>query len=299
MKKLRIKYDFLGKSKFFILGSFLLCVFSIFLIWKNGFKYGVDFAGGIQMHVKFSSPVSPETLRGSLNIKSTVQSFGNDLEYLLRLEAIKPSEGGHKTQNDYIESLIGSLKNNFSKQNIQILKVDSVGSQIGEELKKNSLLAIFYCLLIILIYIGLRFDYTYSPPAVFCLFHDTLLTLGIFSLLGKEVNVQTLAAILTIIGYSLNDTIVTFDRIRENIEIYKGVRFFDIVNHSLNDVLSRTILTSLTTLMAIASMYFVAEGVIKDFAFTLGIGVFIGTYSSIYIASPLLLILEKIGQQKS
>ena len=146
----------------------------------------------------------------------------------------------------------------------------------------------------ILIYLGLRFDTKYAPAAVFCLFHDAIITMSIFSLFKLEVNAQTLAAILAIIGYSLNDTIVTFDRIRENYKILgKKQSFFNICNQSLNEVLSRTILTSLTTLLAICAMYIFADGVIKDFAFTLAIGVFIGTYSSIYIATPLLLFMNQ------
>ena len=179
-----------------------------------------------------------------------------------------------------------------------IRRVDSVGPQIGSELKRNGVLAAFYCLLMILIYVGLRFDYKYAPGAVFCLFHDAIITLGIFSLFGREVNVQTLAAILTIIGYSLNDTIVNFDRVRENVTVYRDHNFYTVMNRSLNDVLSRTLLTSVTTLLAVAAMYFLAGGVIRDFAFTLGIGIIVGTYSSIYVASPITLVMDRIQRNR-
>ena len=151
----------------------------------------------------------------------------------------------------------------------------------------------------ILIYVGLRFDYKYAPAAVLCLFHDAIVVLGVFSLIGHEVNVTILAAILTIIGYSLNDTIVNFDRIRENEEVFKGKALDLIVNRSINDVLSRTILTSLTTMLAVLSLYFLAGGVITDFALALGIGVVVGTYSSIYVASPIVLLVQKFMDKKA
>ena len=160
--------------------------------------------------------------------------------------------------------------------------------------KKNGLLAVLYSLIIILIYVGIRFDFQYAPPAVICLFHDAIITLGIFALLAREVNVQTLAAVLTIIGYSLNDTIVTFDRIRENVKAYRDMTFRDIINKSLNDVLSRTMLTSITTMLAVLAMLVFASGVIRDFAFTLAIGVVVGTYSSVFIASPLVLAFDRM-----
>ena len=193
---------------------------------------------------------------------------------------------------DFSSSIASKIKNRFS--GAQIRRIDSVGPQIGNELKRKGILAICYSLLLILIYLGLRFDYKYAPSAVFCLFHDSILTMAIFSLLGKEVNVQTLASVLAIIGYSLNDTIVTFDRIRENTALFfKKESFKEICNRSLNDVFSRTLLTSITTLLAVSAMWFLTSGVIKDFAFTLGIGVVIGTYSSIYVAAPLVVFLNR------
>jgi len=178
--------------------------------------------------------------------------------------------------------------------------MDSVGPQIGAELRQKGLLAVFYSLILILIYIGLRFDYKFAAAAVICLFHDAAWTMWIFSLFNLTVNVQTLAALLAIIGYSLNDTIVTFDRIRENEEFLgKKENFFFICNRSINDVLSRTLLTSITTLIAVGTMWFCTNGVIKDFAFTLGVGVIIGTYSSIYVATPLVVSIHHLHQKYS
>ena len=151
----------------------------------------------------------------------------------------------------------------------------------------------------ILVYLGLRFDNKYAPSAVFCLFHDAVITMSLFSIFNREINAQTLAAILAIIGYSLNDTIVTFDRIRENYEVEgKKKSFFEICNQSLNEVLSRTLLTSITTLLALLAMYHFADGVIQDFAFTLIIGIVVGTYSSIYVATPLLLFMNNLQEKQ-
>jgi len=173
--------------------------------------------------------------------------------------------------------------------------VDSVGPQIGSELRKKGILAVFYSLIMILIYLAIRFDYKFAPAAVICLFHDAILTMWVFALFDLAVSVQTLAALLAIIGYSLNDTIVTFDRIRENGEYFgKKESFFMLCNRSINDVLSRTLLTSITTMMAIGVMWFYTDGVIKDFAFTLGVGVVIGTYSSIYVATPLTVSFHRL-----
>ena len=173
-------------------------------------------------------------------------------------------------------------------------RVDTVGPQVGSELKRNGLLAAFYSFLVILIYVAMRFDYNYAPGAVLCLVHDSIFTLGIFAMLGREVNVQIMAAVLTLIGYSLNDTIVTYDRIRETYPNYKqfGLRF--IINKAINDMLGRTFLTAGCTLMAVTSLYFLGGGVISDIGFTLIIGILIGTYSSVYVAAPLILVMDSL-----
>lgn len=286
MKKKEI--NFLKLTPFFLSLSVLLVLLSFFTITKKGFNYGVDFAGGTEIQIQFSKTVTDVNIRKFLatqDLKNfNVQSFGAKNEFLIRLDSLNDKK---------LKILTDNFRSNFNSHGFVMRRVDSVGPQIGSELKKKGLLALFYSLLIILIYVGLRFDYEYAPGAVICLFHDTLLTLGIFALLGREVNLQTLAAVLTIIGYSLNDTIVTFDRIRENLSVYRDKAFPWIVNRSLNDVLSRTILTSFTTGLAVFAMYFWADGVIADFAFTLGIGVVVGTYSSIYIASPLVQFMAK------
>jgi preprotein translocase subunit SecF len=299
------RFDFLGKSTAFASVSIVLCIASLVMIVVQGFNYGIDFAGGTEVQVKFENSVEVAQVRKFAEDlgynDAAVQSIGEDSEFLIRLESVagKSDKETQKALNEMIDKITGGLASTFQTEGATIRRVDSVGPQVGSELKRNGLLAAFYSLLMILVYVGLRFDYKYAPGAVFCLFHDAIITLGIFAMIGHEVNIQTMAAILTIIGYSLNDTIVTFDRIRENVHVYRDSKFRFIVNRSLNDVLSRTLLTSVTTMLAVLAMFFLAGGVIKDFAFTLGIGIVIGTYSSMYVASPLVLLVDKLQNQKS
>ncbi len=298
------RFRFMDYAKPVAAVSAVIIVICLVVISQKGFNYGIDFAGGTEVQVQFETPVDVSKVRqftADMGYKgASVQSFGENNEYLIRLESIQGATEKETNQliNAMISKVTTGLGQTFSGAGAKIRRVDSVGPQIGNELKKNGMLAVLYSLLMILVYVGLRFDYKFAPGAVFCLFHDAIITLGIYSLFGREVNVQTMAAILTIIGYSLNDTIVTFDRIRENVENIKRMNFKDLINKSINDVLSRTLLTSITTLLAVAAMYFLAGGVIKDFAFTLAIGVIVGTFSSIYIASPLVLLADFI-QNKS
>lgn len=299
----RGKYEFVKKAPIFGGISFLLVIAAIALILTKGFNYGIDFIGGTEVQVKFGESIAVDKVRDFTDTlgfkKASVQSFGTDNEYLIRMEAMTGANEAETNRliNSTIKKITDGLKATFNSAELR--KVDSVGPQVGEELRSKGLLAVFYSLLMILIYVGFRFDYQFAPGAVICLFHDAVITLGIFSLLQKEVNVQTLAAVLTIIGYSLNDTIVNFDRVRENIPLFKGRDLGFVVNRSVNDVLSRTILTSITTLIAVACLYFIGTGVIRDLAFTLGIGVVIGTYSSIYVASPLTIFFDRLVTPKT
>ncbi|MCB0365914.1 MAG: protein translocase subunit SecF [Bdellovibrionales bacterium] len=299
------RFDFLKLGTAFAIISTILVLASLVLIATKGFNYGIDFAGGTEVQVQFNQAVEAGQVRSFTDEmgfnKASVQSFGEHNEYLIRLETVEGEND--KETNELLKTLIAKLTegltNSFASQGATIRRVDSVGPQVGAELKRNGVLAAFYCLLLILVYIGLRFDYKYAPGAVFCLFHDSIVTLGIFSMFGREVNVQTMAAILTIIGYSLNDTIINFDRIRENEGLFRDEKFPWIVNRAVNDVLSRTILTSLTTMLAVAAMYFIGEGVIQDFAFTMGIGIIVGTYSSIYVANPLVIFMDGVLNKKA
>ena len=295
------RFDFLSSSAYVTTISLILSLLALVGIIWQGFNYGIDFAGGNEIQVRFQDVPSVESLRKYLSekgfTKASVQSFGDENNEFLILT---DNNSGEMKQNaDRLTTLVESLKTDFTKQGVEIRRVDSVGPQIGSELKQQGILAVFYSLILILIYLSLRFDYRFAPAAVVCLFHDAVITMWIFTLFDLVVNVQTLAALLAIIGYSLNDTIVTFDRIRENVEFFhKKESFLKICNRSINDVLSRTMLTSLTTMIAVGAMWFYTDGVIKDFAFTLGIGVIIGTYSSIYVATPLVVFIDHLQGKK-
>ena len=298
------KFDFIGKAKMVLPFTFLIVAIGIFEIAYEGFDYGIDFAGGTEIQIQFDGDVTREELEATLAElgyeKNSLQKFGETNEWLIRLESIQTESDKKSNEqlNAMIAAVTGGVNTKFSDRNPNVRRVDSVGPQVGDELKRNGLLAAFYSLLMILIYIGLRFDYKYAPGAVFCLFHDTIVTLSIFAIFDREVNVQTMAAILTLIGYSLNDTIITFDRIRENERIYRDANFAELVNRSINDMLSRTVLTTMTTLVACSTLFYFADGTIRDIAFTLGIGIVIGTYSSIYVASMLVIVMDRYERRR-
>lgn len=294
------RFDFLKVSFPVTIVTTLVVIASLALIFTRGFNYGIDFAGGTEIQVQFASPVEASKVREFTTSmgypNASVQAFGEDNEFLIRIENVtgETESEANATLNETIQNLTSGLNSFFTSESPKVRRVDTVGPQVGNELKRNSTLALFYTLLLILIYVGLRFDYQYAPAAVFCLFHDAIVTLGIYSLFGLEVNIQTLAAVLTIIGYSLNDTIVIFDRIRENMTVYRGRDFKWLANRSVNDTLSRTILTSATTFMTVLAMYFIAGGVIADFALTMMIGIVLGTFSSMYVAIPLVMFFDKV-----
>jgi len=294
-----------GRFDFFALApmmgglSLLGMIISLVLIFTKGFNYGIDFAGGTEVQVKFAQAVNSDDLvklAGDVGFKNvSVQSFGDTHEYLIRTEALQGET--EKEANNQLHGMIvkleSELKSKFQLPADGMRRVDTVGPQIGNELKRNGLLAAFYSFLVILIYVAMRFDYKYAPGAVICLVHDALLTLGVFALLGRELNVQIMAAVLTLIGYSLNDTIVTFDRIRETIPTFRDYGLKFIINRAINDMLGRTLLTAGTTMLAVVALMIWGGGVIADIAFTLAIGIVVGTYSSIYVAAPLILVMEK------
>lgn len=293
------RIDFMKVAPLCVSISLIATVVSLGIIFGKGFRYGIDFAGGTEVQVQFASkpPLAEirtflEGIAGSV----MVQTLGENNELLIRMQMAEGQNDKeiNEKNNQMIEAVTTGLVEKFQLPQDAIRRVDAVGPQVGQELKTMGVLSVLYSLIMILIYVGLRFDFKYAPGAVLCLFHDAMITLGIFSLLGKEINIQIVAAILTIIGYSLNDTIITFDRIRENDILMKGKSETFIVNRSINDVLSRTILTSSTTLLSCVALYLFAGGVIEDLAFALGIGVIVGTYSSIYVASPLVVMTENL-----
>jgi preprotein translocase subunit SecF len=292
------KYDFLGISKYITVGTIILTILAMIVIGTKGFYYGVDFAGGIEMQVQFNKDMDAHRIRTFMSDlgypNANVQTIGGNAEFLLRLEMPrgKTDSETNKYVADTVEKIKSGLLTTFAADVPEIRRVDTVGPQVGAELRRNGILAGFYCLLLILVYVGLRFDYRFAPAAVFCLFHDAILTLGIYSLFNWEVTTQTMAAVLTIIGYSLNDTIVIFDRIRENKAIYRNQSLYWISNRSINETLARTLLTYFTTYLTVLAMFVFADGVIRDFALTMMIGMFLGAYSTVYVATPLMLVTD-------
>lgn len=294
------RFDFVGKVGLFGGISLLIFVASFVFLMIHGINYGIDFKGGTEIQVKFAKDVHIDEVRRAVEDlklgEVAVQSFGDQNEFLIRFQG--HSGGSDKETNDILNADITKIREvltgKFADRGADIRRVDTVGPQVGAELKRNGFLAVFYSLLVILVYVALRFDYKFAPGAVLCLFHDVVITLAIFIMVGKEVNVPILAALLSLIGYSLNDTIVVFDRIRETEHLYKdkGIRF--IINKSVNDMVVRTLITSGTTFTSALCLYLFAGGVVSDIAFAIAVGIFFGTYSSIYVAAPLVLIADKM-----
>lgn len=284
-----INIDFVGKRKIFISMSITLILIGIIsLIIKGGPKYGIDFAGGTIVQIKFKKPTKISELRKAMGKNVSVQSFGDSGdEFLLRFS--QSSADTEALSKDITARLIKS----FGKNSYEIRRIEMVGPKIGKDLRKKGLLAVIVALIGILIYVSVRFEFRFALGAIIALVHDVLITLGMFSILNKEIDLTVLAAFLTIVGYSLNDTIIVYDRIRENMKKYVKGLFGNIINRSINETLSRTILTSGTTLFVVLALFLFGGGVIHDFALALLIGIIVGTYSSIYIASPILLLFEK------
>ncbi len=299
------KIDFLGKAKYLVPLSVITIVVGMFSLAYRGLNYGIDFSGGTEFQVQYQKPTSDDVLREILNKagyeKSSVQTFGENNEFLVRVQSLvgKSDQETNEMQNAMTKKISEALRTQVVGNTAEIRRVDSVGPQVGDELKRNSLLATFYSMFIILIYIGLRFDYKYAPGAVFCLIHDAVVTISIYSIFGREVNVQTMASILTLLGYSMNDTIITFDRVRENEKIFAGESFYDIVNRSVNDMLVRTILTAFTTELAVVGLFLFSDGAIHQIAFTMLVGIVIGTYSSVYIAAPLVIMIDRFEHRRA
>ena len=297
------KIDFINNSRFTILLSGALILAGIFsLIINNGPKLSIDFKGGTLIAVQYTNPININDLRFQLkNVNIDGQSFD-----------FSTSEIKHFGDNSNVSVRIANLENEpekFSQNFIDILKdiypdalpedkddfilsIDKVGPKIGSELSGKAIMAIIYAITLILIYISFRFEFTYAIGAIAAIAHDVIITLGVFSILGYEISLSIIAAFLTIVGYSLNDTIVIFDRIRENMKAIKRESVVSIVNKSINESLSRTIVTSLTTLFVVLTLYFFGGEVIHYFSFALIVGVVIGTYSSIFVASLIVVYMQ-------
>ncbi len=280
--------------KLFNLISISLVLISILLLFFKGLNYGVDFKGGtlIELRAK-DSQINVFKLRQTfLNMRLgdvSVKQFGSQNDYLIKFEK----------KNDNNQNFIQEIKEDLTKSigpGFNFRRVENVGPKVSAELLKSGIIAIALSLAAMLFYIWIRFEWQFSLGAILALVHDVLITLGIFSLFGFEINLSIVAAVLTIVGYSMNDTVVIFDRVRENLKKFSDIKIFDLTNISINETLSRTIITSITTLLALLSIYFLGGEILKGFSLAMILGVIFGTYSSIYIANPILVLL-KVSQK--
>ncbi len=337
--KHNINFDFIGKRKIgFTFSLVIILIGIISLVIHKGPRLGIDFAGGTNIRVQFSKEVSISKIRSGFKAigleKASVQKVGKDQDHEFQIATSKPE----MTDKGFSQSISEALKSATGETPI-IRSVDMVGPQVGKDLRKSALLAIFYSLLFITIYISGRFELkwilsgitagalmtavyflsalnvsmpviipialmislilfwylklNYAMSAIIALIHDVIITIGVFSILDYEFSLPIIAALLTIIGYSLNDTIIVFDRIRENISSDTNRPLAETINRSINETLSRTILTSLTTLIVLFALFFLGGEIIHNFTFAMIVGVLIGTYSSIFVASPIILIAKK------
>ncbi|MGD9140036.1 MAG: protein translocase subunit SecF [bacterium] len=278
-------HDFIGwRKRAFLFSAVLIGAGLISLAIHGGPELSIDFRGGVLVQVKFDRQVTTEDVRSSLDKIGygdvEIQRFASGDEFIIR--------GPYEPDEDVSGDMIAAIRRDMAGADVDVRRVELVGPKIGSELAKRAALAVGIALLAILIYIAWRFEFRFAVAAVVTLLHDVLVTLGLFSLTGREISLAVIAAFLTIVGYSLNDTIVVFDRIREDLRKYHRKRYEEVVNASINETLSRTVITSLTTLVVILFLFFMGGEVLRDFSFALLIGVLVGTYSSIFVASPIL-----------
>ena len=265
--------------------SITVFIISILFILFKGLNYGIDFKGGTLIELRADTSTKASSIRNSLNSMNlgdiNVKKFGRDGDYLIKVEQknIKNS--------DLIPSIKKKLKNNLNSE-IDFRRVENVGPKVSAELLESSIIAISLALAAMLFYIWVRFEWQFSVGSIIALLHDVVITLGLFSLLSLEINLSIIAAVLTIVGYSMNDTVVIYDRIRENLLKYSKISISDVSNLSINETLARTIITSVTTLLALLSIYILGGEILRGFSFAMILGVIIGTYSSIFVASPIL-----------
>jgi preprotein translocase subunit SecF len=269
--------------------SLILVILSLILLTFKGLNYGIDFKGGTLIELRSSdNNINVSNLRDNLNQMDlgdvSVKKFGNDQDYLIKFENKNDSK-------NIIEEIRSNLDKSFGN-NFDFRRVENVGPKVSAELLKSGVIAISVSLALMLIYIWIRFEWQFSLGAIIALFHDVIITLGFFSLLSLEINLSIIAAILTIVGYSMNDTVVIFDRVRENLRKYSDIKIFELTNISINETLSRTLITSITTLLALFSIFFFGGEILKGFSLAMIFGVIFGTYSSIYIANTVLVRLN-------
>ena len=275
-------------NKFNILSALLIIVSLLFLIFK-GLNFGIDFKGGTLIELRSTDiKINVSSLRDKFNQMDlgdvSVKKFGNDTDFLIKFE-----------NKDNKKNIIEEVKNNLDSSfgnSFEFRRVENVGPKVSAELLRSGIIAISVALILMLIYIWIRFEWQFSLGAILALFHDVIVTLGLFSILSLEINLSIIAAVLTIVGYSMNDTVVIFDRVRENLKKYSDIKIFELTNISINETLSRTLITSITTLLALLSIFFFGGEILKGFSLAMIFGVIFGTYSSIYIANTVLVRLN-------
>ena len=275
--------------KLFNITSVFLIVISLCLLLFKGLNFGVDFKGGTLIEIRTDQSSSKISLiRDSFNQMNlgdvSVKSFGNETDYIVKFEKQNSNDP------EFIENIKQKLSNSIG--NVDFRRVENVGPKVSAELLRSGIIAIGLSLAAMLLYIWIRFEWQFSLGAILALFHDVILTLGIFSLFSLEINLSIVAAVLTIVGYSMNDTVVIFDRVRENLKKYSKIQIDELTNLSINETLSRTLITSVTTLLALFSICLFGGEILKGFSFAMILGVILGTYSSIYIANPILIFLR-------
>ena len=284
----RFNFDFMGKRKVAVIFSAVLISISLVSLVTQKLNFGIDFTGGTLVEVSYQETVELDQVRNVLSATefsgAVVQYFGSARDILIRIAQVQG-----KNSADISNEIIDVLKQ--SSHSVEIRRVEFVGPQVGEDLQEDGGLAMIYALIMIFIYIAFRFQRRFSVGAIVALVHDVTITIGFFSVLQLDFDLTVLAALLAVIGYSLNDTIVVFDRIRENFRRIRKGTPVEVVNASLNQTLSRTLMTSLTTLLVLAALFFLGGEIIRPFSAALIVGVIIGSYSSIYIASPVTLAL--------
>ena len=287
--KIGTKINFMKIKKLTLVISFILFSLSLFAVFFKGLNLGIDFTGGSLIEVRFENKINLNNLRNEMKKldlgEIQLQTIGNENDVVIRVQEKKNSDGTDiKT--------INVIKNFLNEKSVEYRRTEFVGPKVGDELVNAGILAVMFSLIGILIYIWLRFQWNFAIGAIIALIHDVILTLGFFSLLKLEFNLATVAAVLTIAGYSINDTVVIYDRIRDSMRKYKQVTFDEVINISLNGTLSRTVTTSVTTLLALIALYIFGGIVISSFIIALIWGVLIGTYSSLYVASPILTYMK-------
>ncbi|MEW5802771.1 MAG: protein translocase subunit SecF [bacterium] len=294
-----INIDFLAYKKWALLCSALFIAAGIISLVVRGPRFGVDFAGGTIVQVKFQQTADLAKIRQALQEiqlgDSTIQQYGpkSENEVLISMQKSTGSLEGIG------ESIRKALVNHFTEQGFEIRRVEMVGPKVGKDLRQQGLWAIIFSLIGILVYAWWRFDFSFSVGGILALAHDTLITIGAISLTNREFNLTVLAAVLTIIGYSINDTIVIYDRVRENVRLKRGDNLASIINVSINETMGRTFLTSFTTFLVCLSLFLLGGQVINDFAFAMVIGVIAGSYSTVFIASPVALFIHDMGKGKA